>query len=399
MATIVAAESKLDAMRRFQAKAEGVMISVKEIAKPVSIILKEWIEKWRSPLKNRRVKQEPYIAALRQIAVMLDAGMPVNHALQEAIKSTADPMLRLILSSILADVESGMSLGGAAEHFDIQLGNLSLSMFQLGEQTGTLAESIGRLADILERIEENRRRLIKATRYPLFIIFTMAIAFVIVITMVVPQFQQMFIQSGMQLPFPTRLLLWINGAIQHYALFIVGGAFVLTGIFSYFYKKNERVRLAADRFLLRIYIVGKVTRYAMLGRFVYIFSVLMDAGIPIVDALDAAVGVVDNSYMKRQLGKIRTAIEEGRSLASGFEESGLFPSMIIQMVKAGEQSGALTQMLQKITKFYQDRYQYIVDNVTAMIEPILIAAIAGFVLLLGLGIFLPMWNMAETMGM
>ncbi len=399
MATIVAAESKLDAMRRFQAKAEGVMISVKEIAKPVSIILKEWIEKWRSPLKNRRVKQEPYIAALRQIAVMLDAGMPVNHALQEAIKSTADPMLRLILSSILADVESGMSLGGAAEHFDIQLGNLSLSMFQLGEQTGTLAESIGRLAEILERIEENRRRLIKATRYPLFIIFTMAIAFVIVITMVVPQFQQMFIQSGMQLPFPTRLLLWINGAIQDYALFIVGGSFMLTGIFSYFYKKNERVRLAADRFLLRVYIVGKVTRYAMLGRFVYIFSVLMDAGIPIVDALDAAVGVVDNSYMKQQLGKIRTAIEEGRSLASGFEESGLFPSMIIQMVKAGEQSGALTQMLQKITKFYQDRYQYIVDNVSAMIEPILIAAIAGFVLLLGLGIFLPMWNMAETMGM
>ena len=399
LATVLPAESKLDAIHRFQAEAEGVMVSIKEISKPISLTLKEWIEKWRSPLKKRRVKQEPYIAALRQIAVMLDAGMPVNHALEEAVKSTDDAMLKLILSSILADVESGMGLSAAAEPFALQLGNLSLSMFRLGEQTGTLAESITRLADILEQIEENRRQLIKATRYPLFTMFAMAIAFVIVITMVVPQFQQMFAQSGVELPFPTRLLLWINGAVEHYALYIVVGAFALTGIFSYFYKKNEKVRLAADRFLLRIYIVGKVTRYAMLGRFIYIFSVLLGAGIPIVDALDAAVGVVDNSYMKRQLGKIRTAIEEGRSLASGFEESGLFPSMIVQMVKAGEQSGALTTMLEKITKFYQDRYQYIVDNVATMIEPILIAAIAGFVLLLALGIFLPMWNMAEAMGM
>ncbi len=399
LATVLPAESKLDAIHRFQAEAEGVMVSIKEISKPISLTLKEWIEKWRSPLKKRRVKQEPYIAALRQIAVMLDAGMPVNHALEEAVKSTDDAMLKLILSSILADVESGMGLSAAAEPFALQLGNLSLSMFRLGEQTGTLAESITRLADILEQIEENRRQLIKATRYPLFTMFAMAIAFVIVITMVVPQFQQMFAQSGVELPFPTRLLLWINGAVEHYALYIVVGAFALTGIFSYFYKKNERVRLAADRFLLRIYIVGKVTRYAMLGRFIYIFSVLLGAGIPIVDALDAAVGVVDNSYMKRQLDKIRIAIEEGRSLASGFEESGLFPSMIVQMVKAGEQSGALTTMLEKITKFYQDRYQYIVDNVATMIEPILIAAIAGFVLLLALGIFLPMWNMAEAMGM
>ncbi len=184
-----------------------------------------------------------------------------------------------------------------------------------------------------------------------------------------------------------------------YGPFIVAGAVVLSLLFSYIYGKNEKVRLEADRLLLKIYIVGKVTHYAMVGRFVYIFNVLLNAGIPITDALDAAIGVVENSYMKRRLEAIKRAIEEGRPLHSGFEESGLFANMIVQMVKAGEQGGALGTMLQKVTDYYQERYQHIVDNVASMIEPILIAAIAGFVLVLALGIFLPMWSMAEVMGM
>ncbi len=174
---------------------------------------------------------------------------------------------------------------------------------------------------------------------------------------------------------------------------------LLVSGFSWLYNRDERVRLAADRAMLKIYIVGKVTRYAMIGRFVYIFDVLMRSGIPITDALDAAVGVVDNSYMRMRLGAIRRAIEEGRPLYGGFEESGMFRNMIVQMIKAGEQGGALTRMLEKVTNYYQNRYQNLVDNVATMIEPILIAAIAGFVLVLALGIFLPMWSMAEAMGM
>ena len=397
--TVVAADSKIEAIKTFQAKAVGVLVSMREVSKPFSLIFMEWWQWQRSPLRKGRVKQEPYIAALRQIAVMLDAGLPINQCLEEAVDSTDNEALKLILESILIDVESGVSLSRAVQPFAKQLGNLSLSMFQLGEQTGALAESVNKLADILEQIEENRKELVKATRYPMFTIFAMAIAFTVVIVMVVPQFQEMFAQSGTELPFATRLLLWIEHAIRFYGPYILGGAIGLVGIFSTIYKRNDKVRLAADRFLLKIYIVGKVTRYAMIGRFVYIFSVLLHAGIPIIDALDAALGVVDNAYIKQRLQIIRAAIEEGRSLQAGFAESGMFASMIVQMIQAGEQGGALTKMLEKVTKYYQDRYQYIVDNVSAMIEPILIAAIAGFVLVLALGIFLPMWSMADAMGM
>ncbi|NPA29384.1 MAG: type II secretion system F family protein [Epsilonproteobacteria bacterium] len=396
---VVEAPSKIEAIKAFQNRTLGVFISIQEVAKPFSMVLSEWWRKQRSPLKKKRLRQEPYIASLRQLSVMLDAGLPINQSLEDVIASTNDPMLKLVFGSILKDVESGVGLSQAMEPFALQLGNLSLSMFRLGEQTGTLAESVGKLADILERIEDNRRQLVKATRYPLFTIFAMAIAFTIVIVMVVPQFQQLFAQSGVELPFATRFLLWVEHAIRFYGPYIVTGAVVMVMIFSYYYQKEERVRLAADKMLLRIYIVGKVTKYAMIGRFIYIFNVLMHAGIPITDALDAAVGVVDNSYIRQRLLMIRQAIEEGRPLHGGFEESGMFLNMIVQMVQAGEQGGALSKMLEKVTKFYQDRYQYIVDNVAAMIEPVLIAAIAGFVLVLALGIFLPMWSMAEAVGM
>ena len=396
---VLEAQSKMDAITEFRQRTLGVMLSVKEVSKPLSLIFEKWAEAYRSPVRRKRVAQEPYIATLRQISVMLDAGLPINHCLEEAIRSTDDEMLKEILRSVLSDIESGVSLSEALKPFSVQLGSISLSMFNLGEQTGTLSDSIKKLAEILEQIQHNRRELVRATRYPLFTIIAMMLAFVVVIVMVVPQFQEIFAESGADLPFPTQLLIWVEHAMTKFGPFIVAGAVVLSLLFSYIYGKYEKVRLEADRLLLKVYIVGKVTHYAMVGRFVYIFNVLLNAGIPITDALDAAIGVVENSYMRKRLEMIRRAIEEGRPLHSGFEESGLFANMIVQMVKAGEQGGALGTMLQKVTDYYQERYQHIVDNVASMIEPILIAAIAGFVLVLALGIFLPMWSMAEVMGM
>ncbi len=199
----------------------------------------------------------------------------------------------------------------------------------------------------------------------------------------------------MELPFPTKILLWTEHAIRYYGPYILLGAAFLVGVFNYAYAKNETLRLKTDRIFLRIYIVGKVTYYAMIGRFIYLFKALNDAGIPMKQSLEIALGSVENSYMKEELKKVAAAIEEGRSLAQGFAESNQFEGMVLQMVKTGESSGSLGKMLQKINTLYTNRYTYIVDNISALIEPILITAIAGFVLILALGIFLPMWSMVE----
>ncbi len=396
---VLETSNKLDAMREFQKMELGVIVRIQEISEPLKMKINKFIAQQKHPIKNKRIAIESYIAALRQLAVMLDAGMPINLCLSEVNKSTHEPMLKAILERATEDIEGGMSLSDALKPYAHQLGNLSISMIHLGEQTGTLSESINRLSEILQNIHDNRIKLKKATRYPLITIVAMMIAFTIVIIFVVPQFEELFRESNAELPFPTLLLLWTENALTHYGPYIVAAGMILAGLYSYFYQKSAALALQSDRWLLKIYIVGAVTRYAMLGRFVYIFNVLVHAGIPIVDALKAAIGVVDNRYMKQQFSKITEAVEEGRSLHSGFESSNFFESMILQMLKAGEDAGALNTMLDKITKYYNDKYENIIDSVSSMIEPILIAAIAGFVLVLALGIFLPMWTMAEAMGM
>lgn len=398
LSTTLEALNKAEAYQKFRDLNLGIPLQVKEVSEPLSMKIERLKKQLENPIKNRRVKDEPYITFLDQLSTMLDAGMPINLCLSESILDTTDPMLKAIFTEVLADIESGQSLTQSTAKYHRQLGSLSLSMFELGEQTGTLSNAIAKLSAILQQIFDNRQKLKKATRYPLFIITAMVIAFTVVITYVVPQFQSFFEQSNMELPFPTKLLLWTEHAISTYGPYILGGGILLATVFGYIYSKNPNVRLKADQFLLKIMVVGQVTYYAMVGRFIYLFNVLTEAGIPMIEALNIAMGVVDNSYMKQELQKIPVAIEDGRSLAQGFAESKQFEGMVLQMIKAGESSGALGQMLGKVNRVYNNRYSYIVDNVATMIEPILIAAIAGFVLILALGIFLPMWSLVDIAG-
>ncbi len=395
---VVEAANKLEAMKKFQNMELGIRIKINEIDEPLKLKFEKSIAKLKSPIKNRSVNTVNYVAILEQLSVMLNAGMPINICLSETLKSTQDPMLKAIFSDIAQNVESGMSLTQALTPYAKQLGNLSISMFDLGEQSGTLDTSISKLADILQTVHDNKMKLKKALKYPKFIMLAMAIAFSVVISFVVPQFKSLFDSMGTELPIPTLILLWLEHALTNYAPYIIAGIVIFIIVFKKVYASNEAFALKYDQYFLKTYLFGLVTKLSMLGRFIYIFDILAKAGIPIVDALKAAVGVVENKYMKLRLSEIADAINDGRSLYEGFEKSGFFESMILQMLKAGEESGSLNKMLDKITKYYTTKYNDMLESVTTMIEPILTAMISIFVLLLALGIFLPMWTMAETMG-
>lgn len=392
------AVSKREAAKQFSNASLGVLLSINECSEPLSMKWEKIVSGQKNPIKNKRVPQEPYIAFLDQLATMLEAGMPINTCLAQCVEDTKNKSIRAIFESILNDIESGQSLTQSASRYEVQLTNLSISLFSLGEQTGTLARSVEQLAKILQQIHENRMKFKKATRYPLFIIFAMIIAFGVVITYVVPQFESFFRESQLELPYPTKFLLWVEASLRHYGVYIIIGAFAIAFFLGYMYKKSEKWKWHTDRLMLKVYIVGKVTYYSMIGRFVYLFEVLAEAGVPMLDSIDIAQGVVDNTYIKSRLNEIPSAIEEGRTLTQGFKDSEQFENMVIQMIQAGETSGSLSKMLGKVNRLYNNRYNYIIDNVATMIEPILISAIAGFVLVLALGIFLPMWSMVELAG-
>ncbi len=390
--------NKLEAIKKFKIKALGVFVNLKEIPEPISIKIQRLISVIKEKLRARKIPLEPYIASLRQISTMLNAGLPITTALEDVIRTTEHKRLNEIYTTVLLEVESGIDLSSSFKIFESEIGAISIALFYLGEKTGTMDESIEKLADILQEVQDNRMKLKKATRYPIIVIVVMIVAFSFVITMVVPQFQAMFEEYHAQLPFPTVLLLWIEHAITQYGLFVLGGAIIFSSFLSILYKRNAKFKLFFDKNMLRIYIVGQVIYLSMVGRFVYVFDKLSTSGIPIIDSLKTAIGIVENVYLKERLSEIINAIEEGRSLKDGFEDTKQFEGMIIQMISAGESSGSLNKMLDKISDIFRKKYSYLIDNVSTMIEPLLIAAIAGFVLLLALGIFLPMWSIAEAVG-
>jgi len=387
---IIKAKDIQDAYIKFRKRNIGIIKSITEYKKkPLSEILKEKLD-----LNN--VNLQEVVALFDQMYVMLDAGIAIDLVLKNIIETTKDKKLRKIFTQIYNDISAGFSLTDAFKKHKDYFGTLVISMIQLGEETGDLANALKDLSTILNEILDNRRRLKKAVRYPIFIIFAMVIAFVVVILFVIPPFKEMFSQLNAELPLPTQFLLWVEHAIVEYGGYILTFAILGFLLINYYYKKDKRVKYFIDKMMLKIYIVGDVIELAMKGRFIYVFERLLTSGIPIIDALDIALNIVDNDYLKSRFVLIKNSIQRGDSVTNGFKQSQMFENMIVQMVSAGEESGSLNIMLRKVSNYYLEKYRYYVDNISTMIEPILIMAIAGFILVLALGIFLPMWNLTQT---
>ncbi len=395
---ITEAEVKVKAIKEFKDNPKGIFLGIEEIDEPFEIKLKKIGGYLKEKFFKKKIPTLSYIATLRQMAVMLDAGIPINTTLKTVIRTCDNKRVKEIFEELYRDIESGANLSDSLKRYEDEVGKLSIVMVELGEKIGLLSESINKLADFLQEIYDNRMKLKKATRYPLLVIVAMIISFSLVVVLVIPQFMDIFNEFQAQLPFPTRLLIWIEEAIRDYSLYILGGAVLIFGVLNRVYKKNDDFHRFVDRVMLKVYIVGSVIYLSMVGRFVYIFDRLISSGLPIIDALKTAISVVDNKYLKEKLEGISQSIEEGNSLTNGFIQTGQFDNIVTQMIEAGETSGSLGKMLDKVSIYYKNKFQNLVDNVSTMIEPILIAGIAGFVLLLGLGIFLPMWSLAGAVG-
>ncbi len=254
---IISSPNKIEAINSFKSKNMGVFVDLKEISEPFSIKFDAFKSKLKEKLRAKNIPLEPYIASLRQISTMLNAGLPITTCLEDVLKTTEHKRLKEIFRIVLEEVESGLNLSSAFKMFEKEMGAISIAMFDLGEKTGTLDESIEKLADILQEVYDNRMKLKKATRYPTIVIFVMIVAFSFVITLVVPQFQSMFEEYNATLPFPTILLLWIEHAITQYGIYVLIGAILLSMGLSYLYKKSMKFKLLFDKYMLKVYIVGK----------------------------------------------------------------------------------------------------------------------------------------------
>lgn len=391
------ANNRSEAQALAKTKKAGVIVKVGETKSiPLEEQFADMISKVSVLLGGSKIKINNLIAAFRQLSVMTNAGISIHDSIKEVSKSTEDKRLKAIFATLNDDLNQGQSLTDAITKFKGELGDVVIAMVKLGESTGNMSESLHKLSDILQEVWENQRKFKKALRYPIIVMSAMAIAFTILMIYVVPQFKEIFEQLGSNLPLPTIILLSIEEALSNYGLFILAIFIATIYAIKYLYKRNDIFKYKFDKFMLKVYLINKVIFYSTMNRFNLIFTELVRAGIPIADALETATLTVENQDIHDKLATIKIAVQRGVSLTEAFRDTQLYESMLIQMLSAGEKGGAIDAMLEKVTDYYKAKFSDLVDNISSYVEPIMLLFMAGMVILLALGIFMPMWDLGNA---
>ena len=391
------ANNRSEAQALAKTKKAGVIVKVGETKSiPLEEQFADMISKASVLLGGSKIKINNLIAAFRQLSVMTNAGISIHDSIKEVSKATEDKRLKAIFATLNDDLNQGQSLTDAITKFKDELGDVVIAMIKLGESTGNMSESLHKLSEILQEVWENQRKFKKAMRYPIIVMSAMAIAFTILMIYVVPQFKEIFEQLGSNLPLPTIILLSIESALSNYGLYILVGFIATIYAIRYLYKRNDDFKYKFDKFLLKVYLINKVIFYSTMNRFNLIFTELVRAGIPIADALETATLTVENQDIHDKLATIKIAVSRGVSLTEAFRDTQLYESMLIQMLSAGEKGGAIDAMLEKVTDYYKAKFSDLVDNISSYVEPIMLLFMAGMVILLALGIFMPMWDLGNA---
>lgn len=339
-----------------------------------------------------RIKLEDLVIFSRQMYSLTKSGIPILRAVSGLAESTSSVRMAAALRDVVLLLERGRTISSAMHQHPQVFNQLFVSIVHVGENTGKLDESFLQLSDYLEREQETRKQIKAATRYPMFVLIALVIAMFILNIKVIPVFAGMFDKFNAELPLMTQILLGMSDFFLNYwphMLVAIG-----LSIFAVSrYLKTERGRYRWDRAKIRMPIVGTIIERTLLGRFARSFSMMTIAGVPLTTALSLVADAVDNAYMSDRILGMRRNIEKGESLSRVAASSTLFTPLVLQMINVGEETGRVDELLSEAAEYYEREVDYDLKSLTSKIEPILIAIVAGMVLVLALGIFTPMWDM------
>lgn len=343
-----------------------------------------------------RITPQDQIIFSRQLATLISAGLPFIASFETLIEQTENPRLKKVIAKVKQDVEGGSTIADALERHPKVFSSLYVNMIRAGEAGGVLDEILNRLAYLAEHEAETRARVKAATRYPIIVIAATAIAFVVLMTFVVPRFVEIYANFKGTLPMPTRVLIWLNKFIKGYWYLIIGAIAGL--IFGMrWYINTEAGRLQWDNIKIKLPIFGPIFLKLAMSRFSRIFATLNRSGLPILQTLDIVSATIGNKVISRVIDNVRDSARGGKGLVQPMRVSKVFPPIVTRMMAVGEETGNMDDMLVKISDYYDTEVEYAIKNLSTLIEPILIVIIGGMVLFLALGIFLPMWNMISLM--
>lgn len=374
---------------QFQAS-HSIPISITEIKKPVGIDL----GKLFSFKRRVKVTLDDLILFCRQMYTLNSSGVPLVRAIRGLVETARNPTLGKALAQVVEDLESGMELSGAFSRHTKVFPALLCRMVQVGEVTGKLDEVFLQLSVYFEREKETINRVKSALRYPTFVLVAIAVAVLFISLFVIPAFERVFASAGAELPLPTRIIMGLSLFMRHY-WYLLLGIFVVLVVAVRQALKTEKGRYGWDRYKLKIPLVGDIILRSTLVRFSRGFNMSYTAGIPLSQALGFTARAVSNSYIGEKIESIRNGIERGDTLTRSATQTGIFTPLVLQMLAVGEETGSVDTMLEDVAEFYEREVDYDLKNLSSVIEPIMIVVIGAMVLVLALGVFLPMWNLAS----
>lgn len=341
------------------------------------------------------VSLELLIMFSRQMHALLSAGVPITRAIRGLAESNRSVPFQEALLDIGWRLETGVELNRAFNAYPEIFPSIYVALIRVGEETGKLDDAFQRLAVHLEREREAKRRFKQATRYPLFLLLAIVLATVFINLWVIPGFDNLFSKFGSELPLATRVLVGVSEFFQHYSIVMFAGLILLGGAFL-LWLNTEQGALAWHKNIIKLPVVGELIRYIALSRFAHSFSMVVRAGMPITEGLSIASTASGNHWVKRNILNMREVIERGESLYPAALISGVFTNMVLQMIAVGEESGKLDVLLEEVAQFYDEEVDYSLKTLADVIEPILIVAMGGVVLILALGVALPIWELGQA---
>lgn len=345
-------------------------------------------------MRDRKIKLDDLVIFSRQLATMIDAGIPLVQALGILAEQIENKNLRRVIFAVRQDIETGMSFCDALSKHPAVFSELFINMSRAGEASGMLNEVLDRLASYMEKTASLIRKIRAGMVYPTVVVIMATLITGVLLLKVVPTFKGIFEVLGGSLPLPTLILIGISDILRKYFL-IVLVILILSGALLGRYIRTKKGRYDFDKGTLKVPVLGSLFRKVGVAKFSRTLATLVRSGVAILPALEIVGKTSGNKVIEEAVDNCRTAIREGETIAAPLAESGVFPPMVTRMIAVGEQTGQLEKMLGKIADFYDEQVDAAVTGLTSMIEPLVIAFLGIVIGGIVIALFLPIFKITE----
>lgn len=357
-----------------------------------------WWEKLNNiEVVKEKVKTEDLSSFCRQMSALTRAGASVTMSLRQLGETVTSKPLKEALLGSAENIQAGQTLSSAFKEYRNVFPPTFINILESGEASGELEMAFDQLSGYLEMETKTAKKVKSASRYPMMVIGTVVAALVVMNIFVIPNFASMFEGMGKELPLFTKMLLASSNFMLAYWPWLLGITIALVVGVKYLLK-HPKARYTWDRWKIKLPIFGKVTQKLILARFTRTFSLVLKTGVPLVNGIDLVAGTVGNEFFRQRLVQMRSEVERGDNLATAARNAEIFSPLLLQMIQIGEASGELENLINEAAKYYEQESEYDLDRLGEMIEPLLISVMGGMVAILAVGIFMPMFSMANLAG-